>query len=168
MFNKILILLIVIIGIQSINSLNSVDLCKSSVCNEEYSYKCTNNLCSFNKQTCVDYHKYKLNYISRSFHDLITFETCGSYKFGKNFYCKKNTNCFKNDVLDIGYLTIKKDRKIKTDCKCNGKYSYKCGNHCTINSNYCDLLKLRIKYQKKMNKKGVLTCPSVEQKLVIF
>jgi hypothetical protein len=162
MFNKILILLTAILLIQSINSLNSADLCKSSVCNEEYSYKCTKNLCSFNKQMCIDYYKtkMKIDYTSRSYHNSPSFHSCESNKLTENDYCIRRTNCYKKVFLDIGYITINKKRKIKKDCKCDSKHSFKCGEYCTINNKYCDVLNLRIKYQKKMNKSDVKICPS--------
>jgi hypothetical protein len=161
MLNKILILVTVILSIQSINSLNSADLCKSSVCNEEYSYKCTKNLCSFNKQICIDYYKIKMkiDYVSRSYHNTLSFQSCESNELTENDYCIRRTNCYKKLLIDIGYITINKKRVIKKDCKCDSKHSFKCGEYCTISNKYCDVLNLRIKYQKKMNKSDVKICP---------
>jgi hypothetical protein len=163
MFNKILILLTVMLLIQSIDSLNSADLCISSVCNEEYSFKCTKNLCSFNRQTCNEYYRFKMNYISRPFHNSISFQSCESYKLRENDYCLRNNNCYYNV-----FSTMRKTSKKIMDCKCNGKYSFKCDEYCTLDHNYCDLLNLRIKYQKKTNKKGVKTCDSYSQNLIFF
>ena len=161
MLNKILILVTLILSIQSIDSLNSADLCKSSVCNEEYSYKCTKNLCSFNKQICIDYYKIKMkmDYISLPYHKALSFQPCGSNELTENDYCIRRTNCYKKLLIDIGYISINKKKMIKKDCKCNSKHSFKCGEYCTINNKYCDVLNLRIKYKKKMNKSDVKICP---------
>jgi hypothetical protein len=177
MSNKTLILLTVILLIQSINSLNSADLCISSVCNEEYSYKCTNNLCSFNKQKCIDYYKFKMKHYSNSFYKLISFQTCESYKLTENDYCLSYNNCFQTQFINTGFVTMRQTSRPrkpsktfnkKIDCECVGKYSFKCGEYCAIDKKYCDLLNLRIKYQKKMSKNEIKTCASFGQKLVIF
>jgi hypothetical protein len=177
MSNKTLILLTVILLIQSINSLNSADLCISSVCNEEYSYKCTNNLCSFNKQKCIDYYKFKMKHYSNSFYKLISFQTCESYKLTENDYCLSYNNCFQTQFINTGFVTMRQTSRPrkpsktfnkKIDCKCDGKYSFKCGEFCTIDNSYCDLLNLNIKYQKNQNKKQVKSCASLGQKIVIF
>jgi hypothetical protein len=172
MLNKILILLIIILAIESIKSLNSADLCSSSACNKEYSYQCTKTICSLNKETCIDYYKFKMSYGTRSYQDLISFQTCESKKLSENdYYCLKNTNCFqKTNLKQIKYIkdtSLFKTFNKKIKCDCDGKYSFKCGDYCTINNKYCDQLNLRIKYQKKTNKKDVKKCPSFSQKIAI-
>jgi hypothetical protein len=104
--------------------------------------------------------------LSRSYHNSPSFHSCESNKLTENDYCIRRTNCYKKVFLDIGYITINKKRKIKKDCKCDSKHSFKCGEYCTINNKYCDVLNLRIKYQKKMNKSGVKICPSYWKKLL--
>ena len=168
MLNKILILFIVILVIESIASFNSEDLCSSSACYKEYSYKCTKTICSLNKETCIDYYKFKMSYGTRSYQDLISFQTCESKKGTKNYYyCLKNTTCFQKSNLKQVKQNVKDEnlfkgfnnnKKIK--CDCGGKYSFNCGEYCATNSKNCGELNLRIKYQKKLNKKDVKKCPS--------
>jgi hypothetical protein len=179
--------LLIILSIQIINGLNLDNLCKSSFCNKDYSYKCTKNLCSSNKQTCVDYYKHKLNYVSRSSLNLFSFQSCESINFTikvmnrNDLFCLKNSKCFKKQFIlqtKNSFRTMRKNEKIlsstfktfnkKIDCECVGKYSFKCGEYCTIDKKYCDLLYLRIKYQKKMSKNEIKTCSFFGQKLVIF
>ena len=160
-----LILFIIILAIESIKSLNSADLCSSSACNKEYSYQCTKRICSLNKETCIDYYKFKMKFGTRSYQDLIGFETCESV-FKNDYYCLKNTNCFqKSKLKKVNYIKDTSlfktfNKKVLIKCDCDGKYSFKCGEYCTINKKYCDQLNLSIKYQKKMNKSDVKICPS--------
>ena len=176
MLNKVLILFILILVVESIASLNSANLCSSSSCNKEYSYQCTKRVCSLNKETCIDYYKFKMSYGTRSYQDLISFQTCESKKVSSknNYYCLKNMTCFQKSNLKQIKQNIKdtnlafnnnnnnnnnNNKKIK--CDCGGKYSFKCGEYCTTNNINCGELNLTIKkYQKKMYKKDVKMCPS--------
>lgn len=163
MFKIILIIgTLVILLIQSVFSLNSADLCSSLVCEGKYNYKCGSNLCSLNEAKCDDYLKFIQSLSYRSFHVLKMIKTriaeCESNKLDWNDYCAKNSNCFKKQLIltKTGFKTM--DTKVECKCGENYKHSYKCGDYCTLDSQYCEILNLRMQYQKKLNKTEIQNC----------
>jgi hypothetical protein len=159
-FKKKLTIIIIILSIQSIFNLSSKDLCSSLVCKGKLKYKCAYDLCSLNSKTCDEY-ILKIAYAFRSLNVLQKFQesiqSCDiSSKIQRDNYCVKNTKCFRNQaVWTLGFKTLKQ----KVACICEGKYKYKCGDdYCTSDNQYCDLLQLRIKYQKKFNKSQIKNC----------
>ncbi len=148
--------------IQSILSLNSADLCRTlKECNKNHSYKCEVDLCSLNRITCDDYYDFKRYNAFRSLFILKKFQAkiqkCEKFKLTTKDYCLNNSSCFRKQSLITrnGFKTI----KIKVDCTCKKKYSFKCSDkYCTLDKTYCDLLNLRLKYQKKLNKTETQNC----------
>ena len=73
-----------------------------------------------------------------------------SKKSNENYnYCITNRKCLKKEwsLKDIM-------------CECEEKYPFKCSDvYCTFNKQYCDLISLKIQYQKKLNKTDKLNCP---------
>ena len=41
--------------------------------------------------------------------------------------------------------------KKKFDCKCQGRNLYKCGDFCTLNKKYCEILDIKIQNEKYFN-----------------
>ena len=60
----------------------------------------------------------------------LRFQTYESYKLRKNNHCLRNNNCYYNV-----FGTMRQTSKNK-NCKCDGKYSYKCEDYCTIDNKY--------------------------------
>ncbi len=163
---KLKIIITVLLLIRPLFSLNTTDLCRNTLtCKGKLGFNCVTDLCTLNAETCDDYIKFIQVHLFHSSHILYNFlkniKTCEikSNMLTRNDYCLKNSNCFRKLSIwtSQGYITINK----KQDCKCEGKHKYKCGNdYCAMDSQYCDLLQLRIKYQKKFNKKVVMHCSS--------
>jgi hypothetical protein len=153
MFEKIFILAVTLSSIEKIFNLNTDDMCSSFVCGGKHNYKCTKDMCSLNEKTCDDYGKFqRLNsfYVLRSFK--IFLKLCETKKLTLNDYCVKNSFCLKQRSL--GFISP----KLKIDCKCEGKHSYKCGDFCTLDRMFCDLLNLKILYKQKLNKIETKIC----------
>lgn len=168
MFKKILNILTLILVFKSITSLNSSDLCKSYFkCNgEKYKYQCSKSLCALNEETCNDYNDMlKIHFFHTSYgllKILANIHECepkSNKILNKIDYCIRNKNCFKKQTIwSLGFKVIKQ----RVDCKCEGKYSFKCGNeYCSFSSQYCDFLNLKIKYQKKFNKTDAQNCVKI-------
>jgi hypothetical protein len=148
-------------SIQLVFSLNSAEICiNSSPCEEIHNFQCIKDICSVNKKTCDDYLVFK-SILSQYFFKslLVNFEsniqTCDSFKLTKNDYCLNNSNCLKkiNFQWHFGFRTI----KLKQECKCEGKNSFKCGDYCTSDKLHCDSLNLRI---EMINKTEIPKCVS--------
>ena len=164
MFNKVLRILIEILSIQSIFSLNPADLCKKSSlkCENMHKYQCTKDLCGLNSEICEKYYKHKSNFAFIFFNDLQkSIKACESYRkqLNDNHFCLKKSNCFNKQfvLFKHGYKAFNK----RVDCKCKGKYAFNCNDieYCTINSQYCDIIKLNIKYQMKLtNTNNIINC----------
>lgn len=154
MFLKILIILIV--SSKCILCLISTDMCTSLVCRGKHSYKCEKGLCGLNATTCDDYYRFTQNHAFHLTRMLINFQikiqTCDIYKTQIK-YCRKNKKCLKYSKSKINEKIFFK----AVYCECDVKYSFKCGQYCTLDKQYCDLINLKIKYQnnnqQKTNKK---------------
>lgn len=169
MFKKIPTILTLILVFKSTISLNSSDLCKSSLkCKgEKYKYQCGKSLCALNEEKCNDYNDMLQTHFFHTsygfFKTLTNINECeprSSKKIlKKNDYCMRNKNCFKKQTIwSLGFKVMKQ----RVDCKCEGKYSFKCGKeYCSLSSQYCDLLNLKIKYQKKFNKTDAQNCVKI-------
>lgn len=154
MFNLIL----VIFSFQSIFSLNSEDLCSSLTCKGKHRYQCSIDLCGLNAKTCDNYYKFKRFHLSHSLYAFRKFKknlnACESNELSnKNDYCLNNSKCFKKQfVLAKGGF-----KSIETiiNCNCEGNYSYKCGDYCTISNNHCKKI---IQYEHKFNRYDLQNC----------
>ena len=155
MFLKILIILI--ISTKCILCLISTDICTSLICRGKHSYKCEKGLCGLNETTCDDYYRFTQNHVFQATRMLIDFQikiqTCDIYKTQEK-YCRKNTKCLSHSNSKINKNKIFKS----VYCECDGKYSFKCGQYCTLNKQYCDLIKLKIKYQNNQQKTNRKIC----------
>ena len=101
LIRKMLFLITLILSIHSIISFNLTDICIDSFleCKGNHNYKCTQNICSLNEETCNEYCKFKQLKMFQS-KDLIILmpykQACASsFKLSKNDYCSKRLNCFK-------------------------------------------------------------------------
>jgi len=82
---------------------------------------------------------------------LLILSGFSSKKSNYNYnYCVTNRKC------------LKKEWSLKNNmCECEEeKYPFKCSDaYCTLNKQYCDIISLKIQYQKKLNKTDKLNCP---------
>jgi hypothetical protein len=154
MFHKILILIFIIkVSIECIESLSPEHLCSSKICNGNCSYQCTNDLCTLNAEKCDEYYSYKRYNSFRSLHLLRLFQKqikkCKFEILSTNDYCLKKTNCYELKFVYTvnGFIQMKK----KFDCKCQGRNLYKCGDFCTLNKKYCEILDIKIQNEKYFN-----------------
>jgi hypothetical protein len=165
LIRKMLFLITLMLSIHSIISFNLTDLCTDSYseCKGSHSYKCTQNVCSLNQETCNEYCQFKQLKMFQSTKDLIILmphiQTCASsFKLSRNDYCLKRLNCFKKQQKKINgaFKTFKK----KIDCKCETKmHSFKCGDYCTLDEQFCELLNKKIQNENiKFNKKDIHMC----------
>ena len=173
MFFKVILFLIII---KSLSSLNSNDFCYSNEviclnnreCTKECNdllrkYKCSGQLCTINETKCNEYineewfDMLSLSYSNRINRFKSKVKNCSKavFKLNSNDVCtNKNKICFKKysyfDWISTNTYTIKK----RADCDCNGKYTYKCGDHfCTVNNKACDafmVLKPNFKHKIKI------------------
>jgi len=158
MFFKILLFLL---SIKTILSLNSNDFCYSTEvmclnnrectkeCNDLFrKYKCSRNLCTVNKTKCDEYINEKwfdilsLSYSNRisRFQSRIKNCTKVTFKLDPKDVCTNiNKICFEESFFFDSFSTNVSKIKKRQDCKCNGKYSYKCeDNFCAVKKRACD------------------------------
>jgi hypothetical protein len=163
MLNRILEILTVLLSIQSTLCLNTADLCRSSsVCKGKYNYQCGKYICSSNEETCANYHEFKHANMFRLLHMVRNFQSnmrsCDTQSFdlNANDYCLKDLSCSKKQyVWKMGIITY----KIKQNCKCEGKLSFKCGNnHCTLDNKHCNLLNTMKQNENEFKKHNFHNC----------
>jgi hypothetical protein len=138
--------------------------CNLIKCHGEFKYECSPNICSNNLTECDMFNKW-LDYSNTTtskkafvrlfdsknfeqrmknakkfelFIDYITNCKKKIYKFDSNDFCDNKIKCNERKKVSngFGYKYI----KIKTECICPTKQSFRCGKYCTTNSNTCDYL----------------------------
>lgn len=118
-----------------------------SKCNEKYNFKCGSFACTTNQKNCEflslfsaleKIHKTRLNLMVKE-----CSET-SKYKWNANDVCLNAKNCVKF------LITIWSFQAKQNECKCIGKYSYKCNSdYCGLNKHACDGLSKKISKIKK-------------------
>ena len=119
----------------------SSDYCfDSKGCSKRFSYVCSKNICSKNKQNCrilkswslMKNHIY-IQKVDRSFETFIA-SIKEFQKWKPNDVCFNNAICFQNSLLSHRFWLIGRvSTQLKIKCKCNAKYSKTCGK----DQNYC-------------------------------
>ena len=138
--------------------------CNLIDCYGSYSIKCSNlNICSNIKSNCNEYINKLSNY--EKIINLIIFKipkyakilkerynknknknknlkNCQfkPYNFKKNDFCLNGLNCFeiKKELKGFGFNYRSFITKLKIDCRCPKRQSFRCGNYCSIDSIACD------------------------------
>jgi hypothetical protein len=133
--------------------------CELIKCNGVSRNHCGFNICSKNKNKCIDYiyvysnlalitpaidFLFALKYFEKHkkfqlFNQKIPDCKNEIYKFESKDFCSNEGNCFMiNNYLNRLALNRKITHKI--DCKCPSKQSFKCGKYCATNSIACGFI----------------------------
>ena len=128
---------------------NEIIKCQENV---RYNYDCGQGLCSIDRYSCqsiklfstvkdLQRNEKSYNFFQNNFEAFVKIiKDCPDppeYKWSSNDVCMKTENCFKAYGYGIWSILMKPD-----ECKCMGKYKYKCNiNLCALNKKACDHLK---------------------------
>lgn len=147
---KILFLLYLISFIECIRI---TDYCyklngKEHKCKGKYYLNCNNNVCAKDRLSCKNLILFSPNNDNNNGFKTIRSQIKNCIEeWNSNGICLISNNCSKT----IGYGGRWSIQIKSNECKCSGKYSFKCnGNYCALNKRTCDGLKNKpIKINKK-------------------
>ena len=116
-----------------------------------YNYNCGDFVCAKTQYSCQMLSLFsglKGEHIIRKYKSLVTkIKICpepAKYKWKTNDVCFNSKDCVTTK------MTIWSFNQIKQECKCKGKYRYKCSrDHCALDKLACDGLKKNAKGIKK-------------------
>jgi hypothetical protein len=161
-----LLLLFIVFSIDILESIEVTDFCQKKElngikpeCQGFFNISCDSNLCAKKESTCQD-----INSLFRSKSNFYRYEK-DFIKYAKQYklLLKQIKECAKpaeynwnpNDVcLNTKYcvntlITLRSFYQVKVrECKCRGKYSYRCDDYCALDKKACDGLK-KVKKIKK-------------------
>jgi hypothetical protein len=152
---RILIILILILSVNYLESLNLTDYCLNKEtkrnhleCHGKHNLSCGDILCSNHEASCRGIRLFSgvknmqrneknyLHYRKKFNLFLRQIKLCPEapkYKWNTNDICLNSKDCFKA-IYGVWSFQMK-----QTECKCTGKYSYKCTNNfCATNKKVCD------------------------------
>jgi hypothetical protein len=161
---KTIFIIILIFSINWIKcTLKVTDFCekleindREQKCKGNYSLTCAGILCAKDRYSCQsirvlhgikNIQKTEKDYVFlqnnfKAFMKLI--QKCPKPKWNPNDVCLNTKNCFQTSLWRIWSTLLKPG-----ECKCRGKYNYKCkSDYCALDKQACDLLK-KIKIIKK-------------------
>jgi hypothetical protein len=137
--------------------------CDTIKCHGTFSYDCGSEICSKNEIDCDEYKNVdaytKLVSLmenlrhapkkSKKINEIELFKkkikNCQlkPYNFKKNDFCLNGQNCFeiKKELKGFGFNYRSLITKLKIDCRCPKRQSFKCGDYCSIDSIACDYFK---------------------------
>jgi hypothetical protein len=139
--------------------------CNPTKCNGKLSYDCESNICSKNESECDEYKNVDAYWklinmiktkdiriapkISEAINKIESFKKeikdcqLKPYNFKENDFCSNGQNCFeiKKELKGFGFNYRSFITKLKIDCRCPKRQSFRCGNYCSIDSIACDYFK---------------------------
>jgi hypothetical protein len=167
------LILLIIFSIKLLESIKVTDLCQKKevkgnkpACQNIYNFNCDSNLCAKYQSSCQtinslfraknNFYRYEKDFILYSIQYksfLEQIKECpktAEYKWKPNDVCLNTKDCV-NTFITIWSLNQIKKR----ECKCIGKYSYRCNSdYCALNKQACDGLKNKKSKYKKCNKQN--------------
>jgi hypothetical protein len=155
----ILLILFLVVFVECKNFKMSANIClpragKTVECHGEFNNNCNNFVCTKNKYTCqMLLFSFGLKGEHKRKHESFIKEI-KECSMPPKYKWKSNDACFNANDCVTTLMSIWSFRQIKSECKCQGIYSYKCNrDYCALNKLACQgLKKNKLKLKKCLKK----------------